>query len=214
MIFSIFSATHTLSVLMVLGFTAPQADDSALAGDVKLSADQFAAAVLSSNPTVPMLLAAWQTVRAGSEQVRALNDPMLSVLIAPLTAASDQPNFGFGFELSQKFPWPGKRRLRGEAAARDADAVQESVEALRLRLAASAKTIAADGYWIHEAIETNRLDRDLLDEFRAIAETRYAAGSAGRQDALRAEMALRRSEHRKIQLESDCVALLPVPIRC
>lgn len=95
-----------------------------------------------------------------------------------------------------------------EAASFDADAAREDIGSLRLLLTATAKTLFADWYYVHQAIEVNNINRDLLSEFRDIALDHYATGLAGKQDALRAEVELALLEHQQIALERERRTLL------
>ena len=63
---------------------------------------------------------------------------MLGAGLAPLSIGSSEVNDATRFELSQKLPFFGKRRLRGEAALGEAEAAAHDFAAVRLRLAAMA----------------------------------------------------------------------------
>ena len=158
-------------------------------------------AVLARNPTLPAMQAAWSAAQARFEQASALDDPMLSYELAPGAAESMGFDRGQIVELSQSLPWPGKRRLRGEAALHEADAAREEIGQIRFRLIAAAKSAFADWYYIHEAVRINRVNRDLLREFEKIAELKYSTGRASKQDALRAEVEFNLLEHQAIVLE-------------
>jgi hypothetical protein len=49
---------------------------------------------------------------------------MVAATLGPGTCAPDDPgiNIAYRLEISQKFPWPGKRKLRGENALAEARA--------------------------------------------------------------------------------------------
>jgi len=128
---------------------------------------------------------------------------MLVHSMAPQTIGNQQNGFSQSTEISQKIPWPGKLRLRGEAAGFEADAANENIAALRLVLSSTAKSLFADWYYIHQAIEINRINQTLLAEFRDIAVTRYSTGLASKQDALRADVEIALLEHQAIVLERE-----------
>lgn len=175
---------------------------------VTLSSAQLVSDILAANPQLEAIKAIWQATNSRIEQVSALDDPMLSHSFAPLTVGNQQSGFSQNTVISQKLPWPGKRRLRAEAAAFDADAAQANIGALRLLLTATAKSLFADWYYIHRALEVNDINRRLLSEFRVIAIEHYATGLASKQDALRAEVEIALLEQQKIALQRERRTLL------
>lgn len=175
---------------------------------VTLSSAQLVAEILAANPQLETVKAIWQATNSRIEQVSALDDPMLSHSFAPLTVGNRQSGFSQNTVISQKLPWPGKRRLRAEAAAFDADAAQENIGSLRLLLTATAKSLFADWYYIHRALEVNDINRRLLSEFRVIAIEHYATGLASKQDALRAEVEIALLEQQKIALQREWRTLM------
>jgi outer membrane protein TolC len=191
-----------LVVLATGGRALADSDEATLfTPDRLLTARQLVDAVLARNPTLPAMQAAWQAAQSRIESAAALDDPLLSYATAPRTARADNEDFGQKLELSQKLPWPGKRQLRGERARHEADAAQQDVETSRLKLSATARSLFADWYFIHEAIRINGINQTLLQEFRRIAEARYSTGQASKQDALRADVEFNLLEHRAIVLE-------------
>lgn len=193
-------------------FTIPAfshaAETQIFEGRSELSSIRLVAAVLSRNPTVPAMQTAWEAAGSRIEQVSALDDPRLSYKLAPESIGASDLDFGQKLKLSQKVPWPGKLRLRGEAAQYEVDAVQQSVEALRLQLAARAKILFADWYFVHEGIRINRINQDLLKELQRIAITRYSTGLTTKQDALRADVEVNLLKHQAIVLERQRRATL------
>jgi cobalt-zinc-cadmium efflux system outer membrane protein len=175
---------------------------------VTLSSTQLISGILAANPQLEAVKAIWQATNSRIEQVSALDDPMLSHSFAPLTVGNQQSGFSQNTVISQKLPWPEKRRLRAEAAAFDADAAQENIGALRLLLTTTAKSLFADWYYIHRALEVNGINRRLLSEFRVIAIEHYATGLASKQDALRAEVEIALLEQQNIALQRERRTLL------
>lgn len=168
-----------------------------------LSSTQLVSAVLAANPQLEVVQAIRQASVARIDQQSALDDPMLAYGMAPQTVGRAQTAFGQRIEISQKIPWPGKLRLRGEAAGFEADAANENIAALRLVLSSTAKSLYADWYYIHQAIKINQINQTLLAEFRDIAVSRYSTGLASKQDALSAEVEIALLEHQAIVLERE-----------
>ena len=179
-----------------------------LQADVSLSSTQLVSAVLAANPRLEVVQSVWQAMASRIEQESALDDPMLVHSMAPQTIGNQQAGFSQSTEISQKIPWPGKLRLRGEAAGFEADAAHENIATVRQVLSFTAKSLFADWYYIHQAIEINRINQGLLTEFRDIAVIRYSTGIASKQDALRAEVEIALLEHQAIVLEREWRTIL------
>jgi cobalt-zinc-cadmium efflux system outer membrane protein len=175
--------------------------DSQFANAPSLTSAHLVEAVLARNPDIPAMQAAWIAAKARVTPAESFDDPMLSYTVAPQTIGESGMNFGQKLSLSQRLPWPGKRDLRGDVASFEADASFAGIDQARLKLTEEARSAYADWYFIHASIRINGINKSLLQEFRNIAEIKYAAGRASKQDALRAEVEVALLEHRDIVLE-------------
>ena len=88
----------------------------AFAGAAELTEDAVIAAALARNPTVAQMAAAWQAATARYPQVTSLDDPRVGGYFGPGSIGSPDVDFAYRFEISQSFPYPGKRELRGRSA--------------------------------------------------------------------------------------------------
>src|SRR5216684_3484089 len=90
-----------------------------------------------NNPDILAARRAWQAATQVPSQVSTPPDPQ--VTIQHVAVGSPRPFAGFsnsdfayiGFGISQDLPYPGKLKLRGEAAQRDASASHERLEGVR-----------------------------------------------------------------------------------
>jgi len=181
--------------------TASSASQEVLFGpDDQLDIKQLVQAVLDHNPSVEAMRSAWQAAASRVDQVGVLDDPMLSYAFAPETRHAQGQDFGQNIQLSQKLPWPGKLDLRADSARFDAQASEENIDLLRLSLIEATARSYADWYYIHEALRINRINQDLWKEFKHIAEVKYSAGRASKQDAIRANVESTMLEHQAIVL--------------
>jgi len=170
-------------------------------GQDTLDLDALVNAMLRRNPSIAAMQATWRSVRAKFPQVTSLDDPMLSYAIAPGTFGNDEIDDGHKIDLSQKFPWPGKLDLRGRIIEREAEAAGHNIETVRQRLVQETARAYFEYYYVFRAIDINHVNIELLKEFQRIAETKYAAGTASKQDPLQAEVERYHLEHRAIVLE-------------
>ncbi len=153
-----------------------------------LTAEELSRLALTSNPGVKALEAAAQAAEFRIAPAGALDDASLNYALAPATLNSRR-KLQQVVELSQPLPWPGKLGLRQEAARRRAEAAIQDTDELRLEVVAAAKALFSEWAYVYRALAINRDHRRLLEELRRVAEIRYAAGLAGQQDALQAEVA-------------------------
>ncbi len=170
-------------------------------GQTELKIDELRQEVLQRSPTLAAMESAYRAASSRYPQVTALDDLKFSYSLAPATIGVDRLDFGQKFELSQTFPWPGKRRLRGEAAQSEAQAASEDVEATRLQLIEATERAFYDYYFVYRAIDINRVNQELLLEFKRITEARYGVGLVPKQDALQAEVEHQNLLHHGIVLE-------------
>lgn len=106
----------------------PQPDLVPFDGVTELSVDSLTGQVLARNPSLAEMVAAWQAASARYRQVTSLDDPMFGATAAPASLGSNQVEFGYRLEVSQKVPWCGKLALRGANAQAEASAAGRDVE--------------------------------------------------------------------------------------
>jgi len=176
------------------------APDRLFAGALFLERRELVRQVLRRNPTVRAARYAWRAALARYPQVTALDDPMVGAGLAPRSIGSNRVDDAPRFDVSQKFPFPGKLRLRGEAALGEADAASHDHAAVRLRLATMASLLYDDYHLVSRSLEITARHVSLLEEFKRIATTRYEAGMGAQQDPIQAEVELTHALHRQIVL--------------
>jgi len=146
---------------------------------------------LQNNPEILAATKKWEIFKEKVPQSFALEDPMLSFGIISLPT-----NFSFKDEdmtmkelsISQKFPFPGKRPLMRGMAEKEAEAVSTEIEEKINRIVKEIKTAYHDLSYIHQTIETTQRNKEILETFVKIVETRYAVGEGIQQDVLKAHI--------------------------
>jgi outer membrane protein TolC len=157
--------------------------------------------VLARNPTLAQMTAAWQAASARYPQVTSLEDPMLGLTIAPVSIGSNDVDFGYRVEASQKLPFCGKRNLRGQTALAEAAAAGNDVGDARLQLIESAQIAFYDYYLVDRAIAVNEEGLQLLRELRQTADDRFRANQTPQQDLLQADVEIGRQRKRGLALD-------------
>jgi outer membrane protein TolC len=161
---------------------------------------------LERNPEIQAARRAVEAKRARVPQARAWPDPTISVgyagnVLPPFTVMRGDPSSTRQISASQEIPYPGKSRLRGEIAAREAEAESDAVEAIQRRVAAEVKQAYLDLYFTDKSLSTLEKDHALLEKLEKVAEIRYAVGKGAQQDVLKAQVELSRLAERRTVLE-------------
>lgn len=107
------------------------------------------------------------------------------------------------YTLIQPLPWWGKRDLKRESAAAEAEAAAAGSDAGWLELAARIKAAYALDYALSRQLALSREVADLLDRLEAIGRNRYAHGLAPQQDAIRARVERTALQGEIVQTENE-----------
>ncbi|MGA9335250.1 MAG: TolC family protein [Rudaea sp.] len=166
-----------------------------------LGAEALIRKVLQRNPGIAAMRAAADAAGAKIESAGALDDPMVSYLVAPNTAGGPGQGLNQNIQVSQAIPWPGTLDLRIRAARADAQSAERQADDVRLRLAAVTRGVYAEWYYVHRALAVNAENRVLVKRLEPVAETAYASGQAPQQDVLQAQVELVRLQNQRLELE-------------
>ncbi len=147
------------------------------AGASELTVDLLIQQVLTRNPSLAQMVAAWQAASQRYPQAIALDDPTFETTLGPASFTSTKVNPAYRFFLSQKLPFPGKRKLRGDAASAEANAAGSDVDDMRLQLVESAKDAFYEYFAVDRALDVNDrgLDRSAAARIRAAYRCRSPA---------------------------------------
>ncbi len=109
--------------------------------------------------------------------------------------------------LMQDVPWFGKRDLKREIAALEAEGAQGRARNTWAELSARIKTAYAQLYYVHGNEVLTREILDLLVRLEKVAQVRYASGLAAQQDVVRAQVEQTDLRNELIALENEKRAL-------
>jgi outer membrane protein, heavy metal efflux system len=144
----------------------------------------------------PTLQAARERVRAASEQpvqAAALDDPVFTYEGFNIPESFDLTRTDNNiFKLSQKFPFPGKRRLRGEIAAHEIAIAEAELRLAEVTVRAEVTKTYYDLWQAHQNLRSYSREKELMVQFATIAEKKYAVGQVSQPDVLRAQVELTR----------------------
>jgi outer membrane protein TolC len=172
---------------------AQLASDTSQPGSV-LRLDDAVREALQDNPSLQSALHTAQAERRRVPQASSFPDPTFAVSwmgnIEPFSVQTNDPSSYRGLAATQELPFPGKRRLRGEIAGKEADAAQADYEGVRRRLTAEVKSAWYDYWYYDKAMQVTLQNKNLLQKLSQIAEARYRVGKGIQQDVLKSQVEL------------------------
>lgn len=186
----------------VRGADAYRDDANLFAESQELDRGALIASVLARNPDVDAAREGLRAALAEVDIATGLDDPMVGYEVAPLSVVGDAP-FGQRLEIRQPLPFPGKRRLAGEAALAMAEAEAAEIEMVRIELAQMTSELYDAYYVVGRALAINEHHRALMAEMKQSAEAQYVAGRGSQQDPIQAEVELAELEVERLGLETQ-----------
>jgi outer membrane protein, heavy metal efflux system len=179
---------------------------------------------LGRNPEILGAQKRYEAARQRPTQEASLPDPMVSLGYAsagsprPFAGIGREPTANAGVMVSQEIPFPGKLRLKGEMAQREAEAEFQQYQAVSLAVLSRVKQAYYRLWYTWAASDVLARNRGVLERLLKVTEIRYGVGKAQQQDVLRAQTQLSILETRLVKLEqerrsreAELVALLARP---
>lgn len=140
----------------------------------------------------------------------ALPDPKLRVELMDITMGGEQrptvlPNKvgGTRYLLMQDVPWFGKRDLKRDIAALEADGAKGRALGAWAELSSRIKSGYAQFYYVHQSERLTKEILDLMSRLERVAQVRYAGGLAAQSDAIRAQVELTNLRNELIALDGE-----------
>jgi cobalt-zinc-cadmium efflux system outer membrane protein len=145
---------------------------------------------------------AWRAATQVAQQVATLPDPQVTV--QQFSVGSPKPFAGFtnsdfayiGFGISQELPYPGKLRLKGEVASREAQAQKAQAAEVRASIAQRVKTTYFHLAYLQETLRLLESTRTTLKHLSDTELARYRVGEGSQADVIKAQL-----EHTKLVRE-------------
>lgn len=146
------------------------------------------------NPQIEAARKGWEAAKQVSTQVSTLPDPQFT--LQQFSVGSPRPFAGYsnsdfayiGLGVSQDIPYPGKLRLKGEIAKREADVSQQQLESVRRTVLAELKAVYFQLAYLAKTLAILESDGELLKQVEQAADARYRSGMGTQQDVLQAQL--------------------------
>jgi outer membrane protein TolC len=164
---------------------------------------------LARNPEVLAAQKKYEAARQRPTQESSFPDPTLSLGYAsnggplPGQGIGTEPTSNIGFMVSQEIPYPGKRKLRGTIAAKEADAEFQQYLAIQLNVRSRVSQAFHRLHHAYAVLDILSGGKELLSQVIRVSEARYSAGKAAQQDILKAQTQLSILEARIAEKQQD-----------
>ena len=162
------------------------------------------AKAIENNPDYQAALKRASSIRASVDPAGVLPDPKLGFAVANLPTNSfvfdQEPMTGKKISLMQALPFPGKLGLKSDIAEANYWQVKFQADELKNNLIRAVKKNYYQLYLIDRSIETVKKNKELLQQMKNIAETKYGVGQGLQQDVLKSHVELSKLNDKLIQL--------------
>ena len=160
---------------------------------------QLLAEAEATNSQISAAQHAWKAASNAVAAASSLPDPKLTV--QQLNVGSPRPFAGYtnsdfayiGFGASQDLPFPGKLRLRGQEATRQADAVHAQIGVAQASVLDAVKADYIHLAYLQQSLALLEESKATLNELTKDATIHYQVGQGMQQDVLQAQI-----EHTKL----------------
>lgn len=200
------------ALILVLAFAAAtpaRGQDAALGTSVESLLDYAKA----RNPEYAAMRLEAEAARERVYPSGALPDPMLRTELQNVTNFGAESGTSFNllpsrvgstkYTLIQSLPFWGKRDLKREAAAAEADVAQGKAGITWTEQAARIKATYAQYFAAVKLVRLTKEVIDLIDRIEGIAQARYAGGLVPQQDAIRVQVERTAMRSELIQMETE-----------
>jgi len=179
-------AVLCLLLLSNLGLNAEQST---------VNLDMLVTELLKNNPEIQAAESRYRAALARPSQLRTLPDPVVSFVSVnmdgnpvPFTTLGEDSQASVGLMLEQEFPFPGKLKLAGQVAEKEAVSIGAEVDAVKSLVISQLKQAYYEYFRADRTLEILTESMDFLKRFESIAEQRYSVGQTIQQDVLRAQV--------------------------
>lgn len=164
------------------------------AASIPIPLAQLLAEAQANNPQLSAADHEARAARQMAPQATTLPDPKFTY--QQFSVGSPKPFAGYtnsdfayiGIGASQELPYPGKLRLRGQVADRDADAKQAEIGVMGASIADALKADYLQLAYLQQTLGILRQNEAVLDQLIQDATVHYQVGQGMQQDVLEAQL--------------------------
>lgn len=177
-----------------------------------MSLKELTREAIRTNPEIVAAQKSYEAARQRPAQESSLPDPMIS--LGYVSVGNPLPGAGLGSQVlsnigvmySQELPYPGKLKLKGEIASKEAEAGFQQYQAVQLGVISRLKQAYYKLQYTYAASDLLIRNRDLLNKLVSVTEARYSVGKAAQQDVFKAQTEVSILETRLVKLQQERVS--------
>lgn len=188
---------------LLLWITTPvlkAANQDAMQSLEKLELSNLINQAMERNPDIIAARNRWLSAQESIEVNRALPDPQFFYtyfLDSVETRVGPQRNI---FGIKQKIPFYGKRALKAEVAAKEAEALKSAYDAVKQEIVRQIKIAFYDLFYLSTIIDITHDEKEILNRFEKIAMIKYETGKGSQQNVLKVQVEINRVKDRLLSL--------------
>ncbi|NOQ19348.1 MAG: hypothetical protein GQ571_05175 [Desulfobacterales bacterium] len=152
------------------------------------------------NPEIIAAKKKWQSAQDIIGARGALPDPQLSFKQYVESVETRVGPIKRAYGLKQKLPFYGKRGLKAEIAAKEAEALKASYETVRQEVVRRIKIAYYELFYLSIIIDITDNEKEILKRFEQIAMIKYETGKGSQQNILKVQVEISRLEDRLLTL--------------
>jgi outer membrane protein, heavy metal efflux system len=140
------------------------------------------------NPELQSAIQNWKAAKERVRQIYALPDPQLSYSFEDM--GSGLKMFQHRFEVSQMFPWFGKRGLMRDQAKIESDMAEQKYQEMKFKLSSMVTMAYAEWYYLSREIAVTEENMKLVSYFERVARSKYTVGTEPQSAVIKAQVEL------------------------
>ena len=164
--------------------------------ETAIDLDNLVQELFRSNPDLAAAKKRLEASQARPLQEGSLPDPKITMGWLsngnPLPGAGlgVEPTSNIGFQLSQGFPYPGKRTLKSTIARKEAESTAMDLQTFERFLVKQLKIAFYELEYVYDTIDLLERNREVLQRLARVADSRYSLGHGIQQDLIKAQLEL------------------------
>lgn len=144
----------------------------------------------TNNPAIHAARKKWEAEKEKIPQMRSFPDPMLTFVTFKEELQTRAGPLEEKYAISQKFPFFGKRGLKGEVAKNIAVIAEEAYKSKSLSIFSQVTRAYYELFFVDQSIKVNEELADQVRHFARVAERKYATGRQSQASVYRAQVEL------------------------
>lgn len=158
---------------------------------------------LERNPSIIAARDRWKSAQAIIGARRAFPDPHFSYgyfIESVETRVGPQEHI---LSAKQTFPFYGKRNLRADIAAKEAENLKQVYESMKREIIRQVRKTFYDLFYIVTLIDITHREKTLLERFEQIARTKYETGRGLQQNIIKVHVEISKLNERLLNLQKQ-----------